>query len=146
MLIQILAISSGLIFGAKIKNFRQKRSQYHLFKNQRLIPKKKPSSLFQKGKAGVLSTKEIITISLSGGKLRDQHFAQISTLNDSQQLDASEIKLNRNIKGSIGLMGLSLIGSWLYAPLLPIAGIAILYILTPVFKAYQLSLCRATSR
>ena len=136
MLIQILAIGSGLVFGAKIKKFRQKKSQYHLIKTQVLIPKQKQklSRLFQKGKAGVLSTKEIINISMSGGELRDQHFAQMSTTDDNQQPDASETKLNKNIKGSIGLMGLSLAGSWLYAPLLPLAGIATLYIVTPVFK------------
>jgi len=78
---------------------------------------------------------------MSGGELRDQHIKQITRMDENHQLDASaasavssESKLNRNIKGSIGLMGLSLIGSWFYAPLLPIAGVATLYIFTPVFK------------
>jgi len=134
MLIQILAIGSGFVFGTKINKIRQKHSKYHSIKNQMLTQKRGKTSLFQKVKTSVLSTKEVINISMSGDKLREQQLTRISNMENSQQLTSSEKKLNRNIKGSLVLMGLSIAGSWLYAPLLPIAGIATLFIVTPVFK------------
>ncbi len=71
---------------------------------------------------------------MRGSGLRQQQFKQMAPSDEDQPLLASEIKLDRNIKGSIGLMGLSLLGTWFYTPLLPIAGVATLYIFTPVFK------------
>ena len=128
MLIQILIFGSGFVFGVKNKKYHQKR----------LALKSKQSRLYQKGKTGLRTIKKAIKVSISGSELRHQHINQMATVagkaDGIQPLDASEIKLDRNIKGSIGLMGLSLIGTWFYAPLLPLAGIATLYIFTPVFK------------
>ena len=137
MLIQILAFGSGLVFGVKNKNYRQKlQSINSLNKSQALKPKSSPkiTNIYQKGKTGLLAVKKVIKISMSGGELRHQQFKQMATVDGDHQLDASEIKLDRNIKRSISLMGLSLIGSWFYAPLLPIAGVGTLYIFTPIFK------------
>lgn len=138
MFIQIVAFGCGVVFGVKNKNNRYKHlliNSLNKSKSLRSKPKKKPESLYQKGKTGLLAVKKMIKISTSGGELRHQQFKQVTgELDKNHQLDATEIKLDRNIKGAIGLMGLSLIGSWLYAPLLPIAGIATLYIFTPVFK------------
>lgn len=146
MLIQMLLFGGGVIFGTRSTQYLQNHQLIHdtLNKIQASKPKRKvkPSSLYQKTKTGLLAAKEVIKISMSGGELRDQHIKQMAGLDENHQLDASafssafssERKLNKNIKGSIGLMGLSLIGTWFYAPLLPIAGVATLYIFTPVFK------------
>ncbi len=142
MLIQILLFGGGMIFGTRSTRYLQNRQLINdtLNKNQLAKPKRKlkPSSLYKKTKTGILAAKEIIKISISGGELREQHIKQMTTMDEVHPLDASafssEMKLNKNIKRSIGLMGLSLIGTWFYAPLLPIAGVATLYIFTPVFK------------
>ena len=123
----------GLVFGVKNNKVRQKlQSIKSQNKNQVLKPTS--SRLPQKVKTGLLGAKKVIKISMSGGGLRQQQIKQMASVDGNHQLDVSEIKLNRNIKGSIGLMGVSLVGTWLYAPLLPIAGVATLYIFIPVFK------------
>lgn len=110
MLIQILIFGGGLVFGAKHRKYRQK------------------------SKTALLSIKNTIRISSSGGELRQQQLKQVAIDGVSGSSNTAETKLDRNIKGSMGLMGLSLIGSLFYAPLLPIAGVATLYIFTPIFK------------
>ncbi len=142
MLVQILLFGGGMIFGTRSTRYLQNRQLINgtLNKNQLSKPKRKPksSNLYKKTKTGILAAKKIIKISISGGKLREQHIKQMTTMDENHPLDtsaaSSEMKLNKNIKRSIGLMGLSLIGTWFYAPLLPIAGVATLYIFTPVFK------------
>ncbi len=150
MLIQIFLFGGGVIFGTRSTRYLQNRQLINdtLNKNQSYKPKPKSkqkvksSNFYQKTKTGLLAAKEVIKISMSGGELREQHIKQMTIVDENHQLDASasssafssERKLNKNIKGSIGLMGLSLIGTWFYAPLLPIAGVATLYIFTPVFK------------
>ena len=142
MLSQIFLFSSGVFLGTKSTRYLQNRQLVSdtLNKSQasKLKRKVKPSSLYQKTKTSLLAAKEVITISISGGELRAQHIKQMTTVGKNHHLNApaasSEKKLNKSIKGSIGLMGLSLIGTWFYAPLLPIAGVATLYIFTPVFK------------
>ena len=131
MLIQILVFGTGLVFGVKNKKYRQKLNSRNRI-NQSPAPK--PSSLYQRGKTGLQVVKKVIEISTSGSDLRQQQLKHMSTVDESHQRDADEKKLDRNIKFSISLMGLSVAGSWLYAPLLPIAGIGTLYILAPVFK------------
>jgi len=133
MLIQILMFGGGLVFGVKNKKVRQKL-QLIKPQNKSLVAKSATSKLPNKVKTGLIAAKNVIKISLSGGGLRQQQIKQMASVDESHQLDASEIKLDRNIKGSIGLMGLSLVGTWFYAPLLPIAGVATLYIFIPVFK------------
>ncbi len=142
MLVQMLLFGGGVLFGTRSTRYLQNRQLINdtLNNSQLSKPKRKvkPSSLYQKTKTGLLAAKEVIKISMSGGELREQQIQQMTIVDDNHQLHASasssERKLNKNIKGSIGLMGLSLIGTWLYAPLLPIAGVATLYIFTPVFK------------
>ena len=142
MLIQLLVFGGGVIFGTRSTRYLQNRqlingtlNKSQAFKSKRKV---KPPSLYQKTKTRILAAKDVINISMSGGELREQHIKQMTIVDEHDQLDASaassEMKLNKNIKGSIGLMGLSLIGTWFYAPLLPIAGVATLYIFTPVFK------------
>ncbi len=138
MLVQILLFSGGVVFGTSSTRYLKNRQLINdtLNKSQhsKLKQTARPASLFQKTRTGLLAAKQIIKISMSGGELREQHIKQMANVDQSHQLDASQVKLNKNIKASIGLMGLSLIGTWFYAPLLPIAGVATLYIVTPVFK------------
>jgi len=133
MLIQILMFGGGLVFGVKNKKVRQKL-QLLKPQNKSLVAKSATSKLPNKVKTSLIAAKNIIKISMSGGGLRQQQIKQMASVDENHQLDASEIKLDRNIKRSIGLMGLSLVGTWFYAPLLPIAGVATLYIFIPVFK------------
>ena len=123
----------GLVFGVKNNKVRQKLQSIKS-RNKNQVLKPTSSRLPQKVKTGLLGAKKVIKISMSGGGLRQQQIKQMASVDGNHQLDVSEIKLNRNIKGSIGLMGVSLVGTWLYAPLLPIAGVATLYIFIPVFK------------
>ncbi len=153
MLMQLFFFSGGVLFGTRSARYLQnrqlvndtlnkslnksqpsKRKLGHRKRHKKTRLKVRPSSLYYKTRTGILSVKEAIKISISGGELREQHIKQITGVDDKHQLAISEAKLNRSIKGSIGLMGLSLIGTWFYAPLLPIAGIATLYIFTPVFR------------
>ncbi len=131
MLIQILIFGSGIILGSRNRKNRQKFLSTKSSNN--LLTSKSPT-LYHKSKTSIRRLRKAIKISVSGSELRHQQLKQISNKGSNYQLNAAEIKLDRNIKGSIGLMGLSLIGTWLYAPLLPIAGIATLYIFTPIFK------------
>ena len=134
MLIQILAIGGGLLFGTKIKKYRQKiQTSNQIHTNQAI--QKQSSSLFKKGKNSLRLIEKAIQVSTSNNGLRQQQLNEISTVNGRHQLGATEKKLDRNIKRSVGLMGLSLLGSWFYAPLLPIAGIGVLFIFSPVLKA-----------
>ena len=152
MLIQILLFSGGVMFGTRTTRYIKNRQLTHNILNKKQLSKPKSkqqvksSSLYQKTKNGLLAAKKIINISMSGGELREQHIKQMAGMDENHLSDtstysstyhsalSSEKKLNKNIKGSIALMGLSLAGTWFYAPLLPIAGIATLYIFTPVFK------------
>ena len=133
MLIQLLVFSSGVVLGVKNRNYRQKHPlKSGLKKRQQLKPKS--SNLYKKSKTGLLALKKVFTISLSGGEVRHQQYKQMATVDGDNQANASEKKLDRNINLSIGLMGLSLIGTWFYAPLLPVAGAGALYIFHPVFQ------------
>lgn len=139
---QIVLFGGGVIFGTKSTQYLKNRQLINNTLNKKQLSKAKPkkkvksANLYQKTKTGLLAAKEIITISISGGELREQHIKNMTSVAENQPDDSAftERKLNKNIKGSIGLMGLSLAGTWFYAPLLPIAGIATLYIFTPVFK------------
>jgi len=141
MLSQIILFGGGVFLGTRSTRYLQNRQLVNDALNKSQASKcklrVKPPSLYQKTKTGLLAAKEIIKISISGGELRKQHIRQMTAVAENRHLDvttSSERKLNNNIKGSIGLMGLSLAGTWFYAPLLPIAGVATLYIFTPVFK------------
>jgi Cu2+-exporting ATPase len=137
MLIQFLALSGGLALGIKNYQYHQKRQLKNAsIKSQPLKPKLKPksSNLYHKGKTGLLAIKKVFMISLSGGEVRHQQMKQMATVDGDKQANASEKKLDRNIHLSLGLMGLSLVGKWFYAPLLPMAGAGALYIFYPVFQ------------
>jgi len=130
MLIEILLIS-GLAFGIK-KSQRQPKTGSN--KSQPLKPKS--SDLYQKSKTSLQAFKKLFMISLSGGEVRHQQLKQMVTVDN--QANASDKKRDRNLNISIGLMGLSLIGTWFYSPLLPIAAAAALYLYSPLFqKLYQ---------
>jgi len=131
MLIQIMIFGGGLILGTNNKKVRRKLLSLNR-KNENLIPRSSSKQHNNKTLIQVLS--KAIKITVSGTQLRHQHQRKISGKRGAHQLSATEIKLNRNIKGSIGLMGLSLIGAWFYTPLLPIAGFATLIIFAPVVK------------
>lgn len=119
MLIQLLIIGSGLIIAAKK---RSKTSQA------------KPNNLTRKDKISLSGVKALIKISIGDGDLHHQQLKQITSMDGDHRLDQSELKLNRSIKLSMSLMCFSLMTSWLYAPLLPLTGAAILIVFTPVFK------------
>lgn len=106
MLVQILIFGGGLVLGLKKNKYKKKLQAVN--KQARISP--------------------------VGVEKRQQQINQIAAVGKSHLLDASEIKLNKNIKRSIGLMGLSFIGTWFYAPLLPVAGAGTLYLFTPVLK------------
>ncbi len=131
MLIQVIIFSSGLILGTKNKKIRRKfLSLTH--KNKNLESKLSAKPRNEKKLMQVL--RKVIKISVGGSQVRYQQQRKISGIGGPHQLSTAEIKLNRNIKGSIGLMGLSLIGAWFYTPLLPIAGFATLIIFAPIAK------------
>lgn len=131
MLIQIVIFGGGLILGTKNKKIRRKfQSLAHNNRNLRSAL----SSKYRSDKRVIQVLKKVIKISVSGSQLRHQQQRKISGVGGSHQLSVAEKKLDRNIKGSIGLMGLALIGTWFYSPLLPIAGFATLFIFYPVVK------------
>jgi Cu2+-exporting ATPase len=126
MLIQILIFGSGFVFGVKNKNYRRKLRS---IKTRAL--KAKPPHLDPKGKDNSLKGHNIPAIS---GEASHQKMQQVAASNGKKLPNPSEMKLNRNIRQSISLMGLSLIGTWFYAPLLPVTGIGTLYLFLPVLK------------
>jgi Cu2+-exporting ATPase len=129
MLIEILLIS-GLAFGIK-KSQRQPKTA----SNKSLQGCPKSSSLYQKSKTSLQAFKKVIMISLSGGEVRHQQLKQMVTVDN--QANAFQKKLDRNINLSIGLMGLALIGTWFYSPLLPIAAAGALYLFYPLCQKFS---------
>lgn len=127
MLIQVLIFGGGLILGTRKRKHRLKLPSVN---SSNKSSTSKSSSLYLKSNTSIQTLRKAIKISVSGSELRHKQLKQMSNIGQN----VAEIKLNRNIKGSIGLMGLSLIGTWFYAPLLPVAGIATLYIFTPTLK------------
>jgi heavy metal translocating P-type ATPase len=132
MLIEILLLS-GLAFGIK-KSHRKRQSKNASNtsnKKQALTPNL--SHLYQNTKTSLQAFKKVIMIPLSGGELRDQQKHSLTVANDNQAT-AYEKKINKNILLSIGLMGLSLIGTSFYPPLQIIAITAALYLYLPLFQ------------
>lgn len=121
MLIQLLVFGGGFVLGIKNKRYRQKirslknRNKLLTLQNERKSP-------------------------ISDGRMRDQHDNNMPATKPDQLLQTSETNLNKNIKRSIVLMGFSTIGSFFYAPLLPLAGVGTLYLFMPVFKQLYLNL------
>lgn len=130
MLIQILIFGSGFVFGVKSKTYRQKIQS---IKNQALQPK--PLRLCQNGTSSLLADKKGIAPIPINSEIRPHQSKKLNAADGTNLPNASETNLNRNIKQSIGLMGLSLIGSWFYAPLLPLTGVGTLYLFMPVIKS-----------
>ncbi len=96
MLIQIVLFGGGVIFGTRSTRYLQNRQLIHdsLNKTHASKPKLKSSGLYKKTKTSLRAAKEIIKISMSGGKLRDQQIKQISIMGDNQ-LDSSEACLSK---------------------------------------------------
>jgi len=125
MLIQILIFGSGFVLGVKNRSHHRKlrtiKRQALEDRSGHIIPKARGRQL--EVPEGVLHHPRM-----------DENIQPAAAPGGLRLTDSSEKALNRNIRQSIGLMGLSLIGSWLYTPLLPLAGVGTLYLCLPVFR------------
>ncbi len=131
MIIQILIFGSGFVLGVKNRKHHQKL-------NSRQNLNKKKGNISKSNRAHTL--KKIISNIKNGDKQRLQQIKQMTSDGGRHSENILETKLNKNIKRSVGLMGLSLFGTVFYAPVLPFAAAGILYIFTPVFKNLFLNL------
>ncbi len=146
MLMQILILGSGVALGASNIRSMQNRKLVRNALNKNQLPQsgKKPrqkstsSSLFQKGKTGLLAVKKVFSISITGGELRQQQLKQMGL--KANQVNEDERTVDRNIRISLVMIGLSTIGCLYYAPVLPIAAAGSLYIFHPVFKRLSVNL------
>lgn len=152
MLIQILMFGGGVTLGATSFRYAQNRQLVRNTLNKNQLPdksrkrvrkkarqKSSSPSLYQKGKTGLLAVKKVFSISITGGEVRQQQLKQMGAIDDNQASE-EEKTVDRNIKISLGLMGLSKLGCWFFAPLLPIAAAGSLYIFHPVFKRLSVNL------
>ncbi len=132
MLIEMLLITGTFVGIKKITTSRQLRKQKLAKSFQPGLSTKKTTKI---KKTTLL--KEMVLIPFTGGKVRRQQLNQMVTEADDEQ-NAFNQKINKNLRYSIGLIGLSVVGAWLSHPLqlLTIAGV--LYFYYPLFeKAYQ---------
>lgn len=148
MLIQALMFGGGAALGVTSIRYIQNRQLVSNILNKKQLPtisrkkakqKSTLSSLYQKGKTGFLAVKKVFSISISGGEIRQQQLKQMGAIDDNQA-NEDEKTVDRNIKVSLGLMGLSTLGSWFFAPLLPMAAAGSLYIFHPVFERLFINL------
>mgnify|MGYP001544763569 FL=1 len=153
MLIQILMFGGGAALGATSAQYIQNRQLVRNALNKKQLPatksrkkvrkkaqhKSRSSSLYEKGKTGLRAVKKVFSISITGGEVRQLQLKQMGAKIDNQAYEDEKI-VDRNIKFSLGLMGLSTLGYWFYTPLLPIAAAGSLYIFHPVFKRLFINL------
>jgi len=139
MLFQILIFGGGAVLGIKNQRYQENRKLIKNALKKRQPPKKKTSGLYQIDSPGLLAIKKVLSISMGNGDLRHQQLKQISTTDDNQAIGI-EKKLDNNIKISLGLMGICLIGISFYTPFLPIAALGSLYTSKPVFQKLFVSL------
>jgi len=152
MLMQILMFGGGAVLGVTNIRYIQNRQLVRNTLNKKQLPaksrkklqkkakqKSSSSSLYQKGKTGFLAVKKVFSISISGGEVRQQQLKQMGAI-DNNKANEDEKIVNRNIKISLGLMGLSKVGCWFFTPLLPIAAAGSLYIFHPVFERLSVNL------
>ena len=117
MLTEMLLITGALIGIKKITTSSQ-RLKLKPAKSFRLRlstkKPKKPKKTTKLKKTTLL--KEVVLIPFTGGKVRRQQLDQMATKADDEQ-KAFNQKINKNLRYSIGLIGLSVLGAWLSPPL-----------------------------
>lgn len=113
----------------------KEKSEFSVTGNQRTHPPlRKTKKVYQGTKNGLLSLKKVFVISFGGSQLRDEHLSRMASSERSSSRNTFEEKLDRRIKASVAVMGVAVIGSLAYSPLLRVAGAGSLYIFFPVFK------------
>ena len=138
MLFQILMFGGGAVLGIKNQRYLENRKLIKNALQKKQPPKQKASGLHQIRNTSLLAVKKVFSISMRNGELRHQQLKQISTADDNQT-NRIEKKVDKNIKISLGLMGICLIGISFYTPFLPIAALGSLYTSKPVFQKLIIS-------
>ncbi len=132
MLVQALIFGSGFILGVRNRNHRRKLKT---IKRQALA-----GELYQITSKSIVRQRDTDRASINQSRPDELKINPTKAPAGHRLTSSSEISLNRNIKQSIGLMGLAAIGTWLYAPLLPLTGFGTLYLCLPIFKRLSANL------
>lgn len=90
--------------------------------------------LYQGAKKKFLAIRKVFSISMGGTQDRDKQFDLLTAQRGKHNAKAVNLKLDRRINISIGLIGLAAAGTFFYAPLLRIAGTGTLFNNLPVFQ------------
>ncbi|MEN8221380.1 MAG: HAD-IC family P-type ATPase, partial [Pseudomonadota bacterium] len=129
MLIEMLLIAGSLIGIKKIKNNSQQEKQ-----RQKPAKSSMPGLYIKKSKKTTLQTlKEVVQIQLTGGEVRHQQLKQVATGKEDNKPKIYQ-KVKKDFSFSIGLIGLSLIGTWWYPPLQLLSVAGVFYFFSPIFK------------
>jgi len=123
MIIEILVLSS-LAIGAK------KYYQQHQL-NQKLNANAQAPTLYQKTKVRLQAAKKKFLLSLMGGEVRYERL-KLMLRGDNPIIEQK--RNDQNLRFSIILIALALIGTWFYAPLLFIVQFGLLYLLFPMLQ------------
>jgi Cu2+-exporting ATPase len=157
-----IALGSTLTFGRKSRTLKRKRFPHRYIKtapqpdtqklstgaadktrgkNQytRAVKQGRSSSqqshnLYRDAKNRFHTIRKVVAISMGGTQDRDEQITRLAAQHGKGDLNATDLKLDRRINISVGLMGLAAAGSFFYSPLLRVAGVATLFNNLPVFQ------------
>ncbi len=152
-----VALGSSLTFGRQSRTLRRKR--YPKGFNTELLPNSQGSpdgrmdqaqgktrstsadkksqrsrNLYQNTKKKFLAIRKVFAISMGGTQERDEQLHRLTGQRGKASTNMANLKLDRRINISIGLMGLAAVGTFFYTPLLRIAGAVTLINNLPVFQ------------
>jgi len=149
-----VALGSSLAFGRQSKTLKHKRYPKGYLNIEPLLNsqgsstqthrKTRPTNthnvsqgsenLYQNTKKKFLAIRKVFAISMGGTQERDEQLHRLTAQQGKYSTNAENLKLNRRLNISIGLVGLAAVGTFFYAPLLPIAGMVTLINNLPVFQ------------
>ena len=110
------------------------KNQKARFGNQKRSSSRHSQYLIPAAKKKFQAIRKVLAISMGGTQDRDKQITQLAAQHDKTSQNTTELKLDRRINISVGLMGLAAAGSFFYTPLLRIAGVATLFNNLPVFQ------------
>ena len=158
MLIQILVLGSAVVLGRNIVFDRQskplrrklssksqksstvlagqtrRKSRSTTTANNSHVSRQRSRDKHYGVKNKFLAIRKVFAISMGGTQDRDKQLQQLSAQQGKESANIANLRLDRRINISVGLMALAATGAFFYTPLLAIAGIATLFNNLPVFQ------------
>lgn len=138
-MLHVLAIGSAVALGSLVFRNQSKTLRHKRHLKSNLNAGQTPHSegsrdLYQNTKKKLLAIRKVLAISMGGTQERDKQFYRLTAQQGKDSSTVENLNLDRRISISIGLMGLAVVGTFGYAPLLHIAGGLTLINNLPVFQ------------